>query len=155
MSKIIKKSFFFCLLLIQTFAQSSEFYKDYENDQLQETSTNVANDLVYGEGTTEIDTEVSDYDTISANQPIHGTLFVTHNSNSKIDETSFQIGEKPLSVKFVQTTQMTLSSPIVVSIYNFELEGLPLGVHTLPSINVKVGGQVVQALPLVITVSKN
>ena len=150
MSKLL--IFIFLASSCSSFLNAVEFVKPYEQFKNKEESSEVTNDLVYGDGTSQIDTELNAYDSIIANQPIQGTIFVTHDNSNIIDETSFKMGSNPLTVKFVQTTQMSLSSPIVVSIYNFEIPGLPLGNHTLPPISVTVGGKVVQALPLNIEV---
>lgn len=109
--------------------------------------------LPYGGGSTEITSQINEYQNIVANKPIQGILFVTHDNNNPIDINSFRLGDKPLKVTFVQTTRMSLSSNLVVTIYNFQLDGLPIGTYTLPPINVKVAGKEVQALPLVIEVS--
>lgn len=129
-----------------------ELMKDYFDYKDERPLPTIANDFVYGEGTTELTSQINDYENIVANQPIQGTLFVTHDSKNAVDANSFRIGSKPLKTTFVQTAQMSSSSNIVVSIYRFQLEGLPVGTHTLPSINVKVGSKEVQALPLVIEV---
>jgi hypothetical protein len=126
-------------------------YFDYKDERPLPT---IDNDLIYGNGTTELTSQINEYEKIVANQPIKGTLFVTHDQKNIVDADSFRLGSKPLKTTFVQTTQMSSASNIVVSIYHFQLEGLPLGTHTLPSINVKVGGKQVQALPIVIEISK-
>jgi hypothetical protein len=41
---------------------------------------------------------------------------------------------------------------IIVTIYSFQLPGMPPGTYTLPPVNVKVAGKVAQALPLEIEV---
>lgn len=126
-------------------------YFDYKDERPLPT---IDNDFIYGDGTTELTSQISEYANIVANQPINGTLFVTHSQKNVVDADSFRLGSKPLKTTFVQTAQMSSTSDIVVSIYHFQMEGLPIGTHTLPSINVKVGGKQVQALPLVIEISK-
>ena len=120
---------------------------------LSSTGSLAANDLIYGEGSTEVNTQINEYAPVVANKPIQGTIFITHEAKNAIDVNSFRIGNKPLKVSFVQTSQMSSSSSIYVTIYSFELEGLPTGTHTLSPIVVKIGGKEVQALPLVIEVN--
>lgn len=145
----------FILLLAPLHLNSVEFMKDYFDYKDERPLPTISSDFVYGEGTTELTSQISDYENIKPNKPIQGSLFVTHASKNAVDQDSFRIGSKPLKTTFVQTTQMSPSSDIVVSIYQFQLEGLPVGTHILPSINVKVGGKEVQALPLNIEVLSN
>lgn len=112
----------------------------------------MSNDLVYGGGTTQVTSEISEYQTLAANKPIQGSIFVTHESKNKIDEGSFKLGDQPLKVTLAANTQISLSSTIYVTVYNFQIEGLPPGTHTLPSISVKVGDKRVEAQPLIIQV---
>ncbi|MEI8366172.1 MAG: hypothetical protein WCF65_07110 [Parachlamydiaceae bacterium] len=142
-------------LFIPSFITSLELMKDYLDYSEERPLPTLANDLVYGEGTTEVTSQINEYDNIVANTPIHGSIFVTHDVQNVIDISSFRLGTDALTVKFVETSQMSSPSNIVVSIYSFLLEGFPTGIHTLPPINVRVGGREVQALPLVIEVSAN
>lgn len=144
----------FILLFMPLHLQSIEFMKDYLDYKEERPLPTIANDFVYGEGTTELTSQINNYEAIKANKPIQGTIFVTHERKNNVDEKSFRIGNKPLKTSFVQTTQMSSLSDIVVTIYQFQLDGLPAGDHTLPSINVKVGGKEVQALPLFVEVSQ-
>ena len=132
-------------------ASSLEFMKDYFDYSEERPLPKINNDLVYGNGSSEITTQVNQYDKISANKPIQGSIFITHDAKNSVDASSFRLGNKPLKVTFVQNTQMSPGS-VVVSIYSFQLEGMGAGIHTLPSINVKVGNKLIQALPLVIEV---
>lgn len=132
---------------------SLEFMKNYLDYSEESSPPQIDNDLIYGDGSTEITSQVNEYENIPANKPIQGSIFVTHDVKNTIDVESFRLGNKPLKVTFVQTSQMSPSSNVVVSIYSFQLEGLPLGIHTLPSINVNVAGKNVRALPLVIEVN--
>ena len=147
-----KKVFLLILLLSPLQMYSIEFMKDYLDYSDERPLPKIANDFVYGDGSTEITSEINEYDPIVANKPINGSIFVTHDAKNAIDNTSFRLGNKALKVTFVQSTPMAASSNLVVSIYKFQLEGLPTGNHSLPSINVKVAGNVVQALPLAIQV---
>lgn len=110
-----------------------------------------ANILIYTDPV-QIDTNISDYENITSKAPIRGTIMVTHNVNNQIDPSSFRLGENPLKAEFVQSTAISPYSPLVVTIYQFQLEGIKKGSHTLPPIRVKVGGKDYQAAPLTIEV---
>ena len=146
------KTLFFALTLTPMWLCSIEFMKDYFDYNSLKPLPNVPSDLVYDEGTTEITTQINKYQTIKPNQPIQGSIFITHLTMDKIDESSFRLGEKPLKASFVSSTQMSPTSKIAVAIYSFQLEGLPPGIHTMPPLHVKVGDRDVQALPLVIEI---
>lgn len=149
-----QRHFFIILLLIPLYLCSIELMKDYLDYDSQHPLSPISNDLVYGDGSTEITAQIDEYENITANKPIQGTIFVTHDEKNKIDNTSFKLGTKHLKVTFTQSSQMASYSTIMVSIYSFQLDGLPMGTHTLPPITVKVGGKEFQALPLVLQVSK-
>lgn len=152
----MSRNFFFLTLLFVPLTLSSiEFMRDYLDYSEEKPLPTISNDFVYGEGSSEITTQINAYQTIVANQPIQGSIFVTHDSKNTIDPSSFRMGDQPLKVSFVQTSQMSSPSTIVVSVYSFQLDGLPMGMHTLPSIRVKVGDKEIQALPLVIEVPIN
>lgn len=140
-----------CLLPLHLSA--IELMKDYLDYNEERPLPTIASDFVYGEGTSEVSSAISDYENITAGKPIRGSIFVTHETKNSVDNNSFRLGEAPLKVSFVQTTQMSSSSDIVVSIYHFELSGMPTGTYTLPSITVKVGGKEVRALPLNVQVN--
>jgi hypothetical protein len=142
---------FFTLLLGPLNLSSIEFMKDYFDYNEERPLPKVSNDLVYGDGSSEVTSQITESN-LTANQPIQGSIFVTHDSKNAIDISSFRLGAKPLKVTFVQSSLMSPTSNIAVAVYSFQLEGLPTGVHTLPSINVKVGSKQVQALPLVIAI---
>ena len=110
------------------------------------------NEFIYGQGSVEVSSQVNEYQKIAAKKPIQGTVFITHDQKDKVDESSFRLGKDPIKATWLRTTQMSLSSPLVVSIYSFEVKGLPLGTHTLPQISVTVGGKVNYAPSMVIQV---
>ncbi|MEI8124207.1 MAG: hypothetical protein WCG42_00445 [Parachlamydiaceae bacterium] len=150
-----KHAFFWTALVLTPLNLNAiELLKDYLDYSDEHPPPNVANDLVYGEGTTEVTSQINEYENIVANQPIQGSIFVTHDAKNSVDVSSFRLGDKALKVTFVKSSQMSSVSPIVVSIYNFQLDGMPIGSHTMPSINVKVGGALVQALPLIINIQQ-
>lgn len=147
-----KKNFFILFSLTSWTLGSLEFMKDYLDYNEEKALPQIDNDFVYGDGSTEVTSQINEYEKIRPNKPIQGSIFVTHNAKNTIDVKSFRLGDKPLETNFIQTSQMSSSTNIAVSIYSFQLEGLPLGIHTLPSINVKVGGKNVRSLPLVIEI---
>lgn len=93
----------------------------------------------------QVTTEISPYEPLAQNQPITGTLMITHDSNLKIDDSSFMIGNKSLKTQFQQETKISPTNNLIISIYQFELEGLKIGNHNLPPITVIVGGETYQA----------
>lgn len=150
-----KNRLFLLMLVLNPLSISGiELMKDYFDYKDERPLPVVANDLVYNEGSSEVTSQINEYESITANKPIRGSIYVTHDANNKVDEGTFKLGDKQLKVTFVQTAQMSSSSNLMVSIYNFGLPGLHVGVHTMPPINVAVGGKKIQALPLVIEVSK-
>jgi hypothetical protein len=116
----------------------------------QESPNNI---LIYGEGNVQVTSEVNEYQNISAGMPIEGTVMITHHENSRVDTTTFRMGDKPLKVEFVQSVAMSDNGSLVVSIYKFNLEGKSKGVYTLPPIQVQVDGKYYQAAPLIIQVN--
>jgi hypothetical protein len=110
------------------------------------------NILIYGEGTTQVTSEIDKYEKILSGAPIRGSIMITHAAHDKVDSSSFLLGDKPLPVKFVQSIPVSSFSNLLITIYQFELEGMRPGLHTLPAIKVKVGGKEYQAPPLTIPV---
>lgn len=106
------------------------------------------NDLVYGLGQVEVNTEISSFANLAPNTPIQASVMVTHPSTAPVDINSFRMGDKPLQVVLVQTVPMSALSNIVLSIYKYQIDGLDVGSHTFPPIKVKVGGKEYEALPL-------
>jgi len=146
------KRLLFMILACTLPLNSMEFMKDYLDYSDEKPLPTIANDFVYGDGTTELTSQISEYENITAGKPIQGSIFVTHDSNNKVDIESFHLGDHRLYVNFVQTAPMSSTSHIVVSIYHFQLNGMSGGTHTLPPINVKVGGKLVRALPLTLEI---
>lgn len=109
--------------------------------------------LIYGGGTTQVTSEINTYEILRANRPIQGSVMVTHDKDSKIDDKSFKMGEQPLEVVFVKNVPMSTFNPLVLSIYQFTIKGMPSGEHILPPITVKVNGTVYQAPPITIQVN--
>lgn len=107
--------------------------------------------LIYGDNV-QISSEINEGESITANSPIQGTVMVTHNKNNLVDVSSFSIGRKHLKVEFVKEVSMSSYSDLVVTVYQFQLEGMAPGFQTLPSIKVNVGGKEYEAPPLQIKV---
>ncbi len=103
-------------------------------------------------GNVQVNASIYQYADLEQNAPLPGSVMVTHDANAKIDVSSFQIGDKPLKTTFMQEIPMDSYSNLVVSIYSFQLEGLPPGVHTLPPIHVKIGGKDYQAPPITVQI---
>lgn len=80
-----------------------------------------------------------------ADQPLKGTVTVTHDKSMRIDNTSFRIDKDSLPVKFVREIKISPNDPLVLSIYNFTLPGKSEGLYALPSISVKVEDATVQS----------
>lgn len=110
------------------------------------------NILMYGGGDAQVTTELNDYKNIISGKPITGTIMVTHDSTNAIDLHSFRLGEKPLQVELITSARMSAYSNLEITTYKFHIEGLNKGLHTLPPINVKIGGKLYQAPPLIIEV---
>ncbi len=87
-------------------------------------------------------TSEMNYTELFADKPLTGTITITHDRNIKVDINSFKLGDKPLKVNFLNDTAMSAQSPLVVSIYNFEIPPLPKGLHVLPQVSVKVGHKI-------------
>lgn len=110
-------------------------------------------DLIYGGASVEVNAQINEFENLQAGKPIYGSVMITHDVNSHVDASSFQMGGKPLQVTFVQSTKMSSFSPMEVTIYSFQLEGMSPGPHTLPPITVKVGGRVYATYPLTLDIN--
>lgn len=115
--------------------------------------TAIPNILVYDEGSVEINASINSYDTLTVNTPIDGSIFITQEKPVSISLDAFKLGEAPLKVTFVSSEPIAAGNPLTVSIYSFTLPPLSPGVHTLPSINVKIGSKTYQSLPLTVEIS--
>jgi hypothetical protein len=79
------------------------------------------------------------------NQPLTGTITITHNQNDKVDVSSFLLDKKPISVEFIKDVQFEVSNPLILSIYRFQLPGKPQGLYLLPAVSVRVGDKEYQS----------
>lgn len=101
----------------------------------------------------QVTSSINEYENVVAGKPIQGIVMVTHDSNALIDQHSFRLGDKPLNVEFVNSNFMSPYSNLVVTIFSYQLPGMTTGAHTLPPINVKVGGKVYNAPPMTILIN--
>lgn len=79
------------------------------------------------------------------NFPLDGTITITHDTKSEIDQKSFKIEGRALETTFVKN--VNLPGDTVVTIYSFTLPAQPKGPHVLAPISVKVGKQTYQSAP--------
>ena len=78
---------------------------------------------------------------IYENQPIEGTVSVTHDIGQKIDVDSIKIGNKPLKVTLDKEVKIATNSPLVITIYRFTIPGMSKGLQLLPAISVNIAGK--------------
>lgn len=81
------------------------------------------------------------------NQPLSGTLVITHNLNQPIDSQSIMLRQKKLEVEHIKDVRISPDDPLTLSMYHFQLPGQPAGLYSLPRISVKVNGQDYQSSP--------
>ncbi len=86
-------------------------------------------------------TSEMNYTQLITGNPLSGTVTITHDKTLKIEPKSFKVGTKPLKVKFLNDVVISESSPLIISIYSFEIPALSKGLHILPEISVSVGGK--------------
>ena len=94
-----------------------------------------------------VDAQIDQSGTLIENQPLKGLISIAHNEQEKVDETSFRLGDSTLDVDFVREVRISPSSPLVLSYYQFALNGQPKGLQVLPSVSVKVGSHRYQSPP--------
>ena len=87
-------------------------------------------------------------------QPIKGTITITHASEEKINPSSFQLGNHPIVPELVKTVKISPTSPLEVSIYSFTLPGQPPGLYVLPEVKVTVGSRTYQSISTTYEVKK-
>lgn len=73
--------------------------------------------------------------------PLKGTITVTHNQDETVDPSSFMLGDKPLHAEKVKDVAVDPSSPLLLTIYQFDMDPQTSGVHILPSVSVNVAGK--------------
>lgn len=75
-------------------------------------------------------------------EPLKGTITITHDKTQPIDKDSFLLGKSTLAVEFVKDVQI---DPLILSIYNFTLPAKREGLYALQNISVKIDGTVYQS----------
>lgn len=101
---------------------------------------------LWSEGDIKLTVDVDSYSN-PENAPIKGTLQVTHDAGAFIDPLKFTADGKPLSVVFIKEVKISSGSPLMVSIYSFELPGKAKGLYVLPEISLTVGSRSYQSIP--------
>lgn len=81
-----------------------------------------------------------------ANKPVKVSILISHEKGQQIDEKSFTLKGKPLTVERVQ--EVPLGPKDLISSFKFELPGSPKGLHLLDEVTVKVGGKVLRSVPM-------
>ncbi|HRD54893.1 MAG TPA: hypothetical protein PLC42_00700 [Parachlamydiaceae bacterium] len=76
-----------------------------------------------------------------AGKPLSGTITITHDKEKQIDADSFKLGNEPLKASFLNNVVISEQSPLIISIYSFELPPKSKGLHVLPEVSVKIGGK--------------
>lgn len=76
-----------------------------------------------------------------ANQPLNGTITVTHDKQDVVDISSFLLNNKPIKVEFVQDVKISSNSPLLISYYHFQLPAQPAGLYVLPEMAVTIAGK--------------
>jgi hypothetical protein len=72
-------------------------------------------------------------------KPLQGTITVTHERSTPVDEKSFILGSDNLEVEFVKEEKVSPASNLVNSVYHFNLKPKDPGLHELPEVIVTVG----------------
>lgn len=86
-------------------------------------------------------TSEMNYTELFAGKPLAGTITITHDKTKQIDVASFKLGNDTLKTSFLNNVVISEQSPLIISIYSFELPSKPKGLHVLPEVSVKVGGK--------------
>jgi len=96
------------------------------------------------------DTKVTaeiDSDKAFENQPISGTIMVTHDAQLLIDASSFSLeGKTPLKVQHMKDIKISPESPLMISMFSFELGPQEKGLYVLPRIQVRIGGKIYESI---------
>lgn len=92
---------------------------------------------------------------------LEGRVEVYHSPEQKIDEQSFRMDAKPLTVEYLLDAKLSpeerqrypqYGADDVVSVYRFVLEPQAKGLYILPSIEVTVGGEARRSIPTTYTI---
>lgn len=74
------------------------------------------------------------------------TIIITHSAKELVDEKSFFLGKDPFTVTKVQDVGDTETDADILTIYHYDLPGKPKGLHILPVITARIGGQAYQSV---------
>jgi hypothetical protein len=84
-----------------------------------------------------------------ANQPLKGSILITHQHKAKIDPNSFSLNEKPLVTALIKEENISSGEEgFWISIYSFEIPPQPTGLYILNPISVKIGNKTYQSSPV-------
>jgi len=115
-------------------------------------NTQQRNVFVYGEGDIQVSIQINSFENIAPNMPFQASVMVQHPSTSTVDTSSFTTGGKPLKVQFVRDVTISPYGNIVLSIYNYQIPGMPTGSQVIPPVKVKVAGEYYESLSLSIDI---
>jgi hypothetical protein len=79
--------------------------------------------------------------TAVAGQPLKGMLTVTHEKKEAVDADSAKMENKPLHLEQLKEVRFSPDSPLILSLYRFELPAQEPGLHLLPAVSLLVGGK--------------
>lgn len=88
---------------------------------------------------TSVAAEIDNYRAVE-NQPLPGTLTITHDSDKVVNENSVLMNNKPLKVDLIRVVPLP-PGPGELTLYSFEIPAKPKGLYLLPSVSVEVGGK--------------
>lgn len=78
--------------------------------------------------------------------PIKGTITITHDRKQEIDISSFKLSGKAIKAVKVKEVPLSADSPLIISIFSFELPAQNRGLYILPPVSVKVGREEYQSI---------
>lgn len=79
---------------------------------------------------------------VSVGEPVKVSVLVTHDKNAKVDESSFKMDGKQLSVRYVKEIKMSENSDLVISVYQYTIPAEKRGAYTIPPVSVNIGGKI-------------
>src|ERR1700683_1728533 len=84
--------------------------------------------LLFALEETQVSAEIEGNEGIE-NQPLKGTITITHNQNDKVVLNSYVLEKKPLKLELVKEVQIIPNNPLTLSIYSFQIPGKPAGLY--------------------------
>lgn len=100
----------------------------------------------------QIDVSASPNANLTANQPIPILITITHPKTDVIDVSSFKVNGKPIQVNLIKDIQISPPQPLMLTMYQWQMAGLPQGLQLIPTISVKVGSDTLQSIPATIQI---